>query len=352
MLFPRDGVYAQPFDASTAQLSGQPVRIVTDSIDPTTLSVSTTGVIVYARPTPTATQLVWVNRTGDRLSTIGPVMQAQDPQISLDGKHLAVTLKADGSRIWLIETARGVPSRWTTKDHANNNPVFSPDGKSIVYNSVEGSVFDLYEGPTAGMGQHRLLLKSKFNKIPSDWSEDGRYILYSERTDKGNRNLWGLPLAKASEPIRLSENEFDEWQAQFSPDGKWIALVSNRSGENEVYVQRFPKGTAQHRISANGGTQPRWGHDGAELFYIASDQQLMSVEVRLPPRNLDSDLEVGKSAPLFQVRAVPSVYDQNQQQYDVTAHSQRFLLNAPVEQSGKPITVILNWTVALKRAQR
>ena len=145
------------------------------------------------------------------------------------------------------------------------------------------------------------------------------------------------------QPRKYITSDFSEVQGKLSPDGKWMAYVSNESGTYEVYVQPFPVLGQKVRVSKGGGTHPHWRRDGKELFYHASDSQLMAVAVKG-----ENHFEVGVATALFDVGDFGgglSLYP-----YDVTADGQRFLLLKPVEQtSSQAITVVLNWTAGLKR---
>jgi hypothetical protein len=157
--------------------------------------------------------------------------------------------------------------------------------------------------------------------------------------------LWLLPLAGDHRPTPFLQTPFIKTQAQISPDGRWIAYTSNESGTDEVYIQSFPKAGNKRQASTNGGVQPRWRKDGQELFYLASDQRLMAVRVKL-----DAAFEAHAPVPLFRTRLIP----QGSQSlglptaYDVSPDGQRFVVTIPPEDLGPPITVVLNWIAALK----
>jgi Tol biopolymer transport system component len=150
-----------------------------------------------------------------------------------------------------------------------------------------------------------------------------------------------LPLFGDRQPFPFLHGEFNESQGQFSPDGKWMAYVSDESGESQIYVQSFPKPTGKWQISANGGSQPRWRRDGKELFYVAPDRKLIAVTVKTGPT-----FEAEAPRVLFET-TLPAVAPR--QTYAVSADGQRFLLNAPVDTESPPMTIVLNWTGLLKR---
>jgi len=157
---------------------------------------------------------------------------------------------------------------------------------------------------------------------------------------KGNWDIWAIPMQGDGKPVPVLQEEFDERDAQFSPDGRWIAYESNRSGDYEIYLHPFPGPGPSTRVSNAGGAQPRWRQDGTELFYVAPDSRLMAVSVELPASGLD--LSVGTPRPLFSMRVTSTVQGGVTHEYDVSADGQRFLVNAIVEQPTAPISLILN----------
>ena len=154
-----------------------------------------------------------------------------------------------------------------------------------------------------------------------------------------------LPLTGGRTPTLVAGAEFVEGDGRLSPNGRWLAYTSNESGSWDVYVQAFPSLDRKWRISPDGGSRPTWRRDGKELFYIGPDQKLMTA-----PVTGDSQFVAGTPTPLFQVRMIPFPPTQSRQQYAVTAHGDRFLVNTVVEPAApSPITVVLNWTAGLKK---
>jgi Tol biopolymer transport system component len=236
----------------------------------------------------------------------------------------------------------GIPSRFTTDPAPDTNPLWSPDGGRIVFSSSREGVRNLYQKNASGGGTEEVLLKSSEEKVADDWSADGGLILYETANPKTIWDLWVLPMSGDRQPVPFLQTKFNEQQAQFSPDGKWIAYTSDESGAPEVYVRTFPDSGARWRVSVSGGAQARWRRDGRELFYIAADRKLMVVDIK---RGATFEASVPKT--LFGTRVLSLTDFRNQ--YAVTADGQRFLINSTTDETGTiPISVEVNWTADLK----
>jgi len=190
--------------------------------------------------------------------------------------------------------------------------------------------------------QRQLLPESNVSE-PTDWSPDGRHLLYS--TSTSNVQLWLLPLSiagDANKPFRLIDSPADVMHGNFSPDAHLIAYCSNESGRWEVYVQTFPLSDRKWQVSTDGGYQPRWRADGREIYYLTKDRKLMAVPV-------NAGLSFGVPKPLFQTQ-VPSGINSLNMHYVPSRDGRRFLVNTQIgEPAPNPITVVLNWTAALKK---
>ncbi len=175
--------------------------------------------------------------------------------MSPDGRYVALYRTVNGNQdVWLLETARGVLNRLTSDLALESFPVWSPDGHSIVFNSTRNGVFDLYRKAIDGSGGEDLVLATPFPKGPTDWSRDGRLLLFRSPDPKTGFDIWAVPLEGDRKPFPVVQTNFDERDGQFSPDGKWIAYQSNESGQYEIYVQPFPGPGGKTRISRNGGS--------------------------------------------------------------------------------------------------
>jgi serine/threonine protein kinase/Tol biopolymer transport system component len=297
-------------------------------------SSSSNGSIAY-RASAGETQLVWLDRTGRAMGTLGPADDSQllVSHLSHDGRSVAVTRTIAGNtNVWLLDSERGVPRRLTFGVN-DTSIVFSPDGSRIAHQAEgnrEGTV--VWERRADGTGGETVLLQEaddyEFDH-PRDWSSDGRYILYAVSTTT-TLDLRALPLFGDRRPIDIARTPFNETAGRFSPDGRWVAYQSDETGRAEIHVQPFPGPGPKFQVSVAGGTLPRWRRDGRELFYIAPDRKLMSVPVT---PSLDT-LATGAPRALFTISTTSF--------YEPSPDGQRFLMTAVVSEVS-PITVIMNW---------
>ncbi len=219
---------------------------------------------------------------------------------------------------------------------------WSPDGQRIVFFSSRAGQYDLYRKDAGGAGQDEQLLASRLSKFPTDWSRDGRFLLYTESGSKNGFDLWTLtgPGGRDPKPVPFLQTPFDETQGQFSPDGLWIAYASDESGRYEVYVRPFPPGAGKWKISIRGGQCPRWRHDGKELFYLSPERKLMAAPVKAS----QPSFEAAAPQELFDTR-IPSFNPGfNQFPYAVSADGKRFLVHTSLGDAAEtPLTVVVNW---------
>jgi Tol biopolymer transport system component len=268
------------------------------------------------------------------------------PSLSPDGQRVAGYRgnPDDGNvDIWLMDVARGVFSRFTTDVSDDVGPIWSPNGDRIVFASNRKGTHDLYVKSVTAGGNEELLLETAQEKFPTDWSPDGRFVLFNAWDPARSGDIWAVPSDGRGKPLPVVHTVFQEERGQFSPDGRWIAYHSDESGRDEVYVQPFPGPGNKWPISATGGSQVRWRRDGRELFYIARDRRLMAVSFRALSK-ADAP-EVGTPVPLFAPPLGGAVQQGDfRHQYVVSADGERFLVATVTEGADAPITVILNWT--------
>jgi Tol biopolymer transport system component len=307
--------------------------------------------LVYRAGQSGGRQLTWYDRTGKSLGPVGAPGSYGTLSLSPDGKRVAFD-RTDSSPVnvdvWVHDLAQGATNRFTFDPARDEQPVWSPDGSQIVWSSQRDGASNLYQKPSNLAGVETALLKSAEQKIPQDWSRDGRFLLYTVTHADANSDLWVLPLEGERNPIPLLTTKFNEGQGRFSPDGRYIAYVSNESGTYEVYVRPFSadgKVGGQQMISQGGGGQPQWRHDGKELFYITTDSKLVAVPVSTAP----TFQRTGAPVALFTVPILGISFAYGQR-WAAMPDGQKFLINSVrPEAASEPITVILNWMELLKK---
>jgi eukaryotic-like serine/threonine-protein kinase len=346
LLIASDTLTAQPFDASALTVRGASVPI-TEAAD---FSVSDTGLLLF-RKTSTNTlnkQLTWFDRTGKPLGQLGAPANYANVELSPDGDRVAVDLITDNNRdIWMIDIARAVPSRMTFDPAPDWTPVWSHDGTRIAFASGRKGTH-IYQKPSTGVGNDELVFNSDSSEIPVSWSPDGRYMVFSRlKTGAGpaGADTWVMTMTGERKITPFVESPFDKAQARISPDGRWIAYTTNDSGMYQIVVQSFPDPNGgKWQITAQGGIEPKWRHDGRELYYLALDGKLMSVPIKA-----DRTFTAGAPMALFET---PLTVSRGQfprdRRYDVAADG-RFLIAAPVSTGSAPLTAIVNWFSGLEK---
>jgi serine/threonine protein kinase len=355
VLFARDeNLMAQAFDPNKLALTGEPSLVaegvwVANGYGHGVFSAGANQALVFVNAAIANTQLAWFDRHGQPLGTLGAPGRYSDslPQISPSGESVAVARGPYFAQdIWLLDSHRATETRLTFNPAGNRVPVWSSDGSRLVFLSPrKDGRMRMYAKSANGEGSEELLVDTP-NVDQLDMSPDGRFVVYMTTSADGHFELWVLPLFGDRRPFPFLRESFNVGQAQVSPDGNWVAYVSNETARDEVYLQRFPMGGGKRQVSMDGGAQPRWRKQGGELYYLAPDKALMAVTV-----THGASLELGRPARLFQTRldfqGLQGPFFM--QAYDVSSDGQRFLLNAPPEQSPPPITVLLNWTARLRR---
>jgi Tol biopolymer transport system component len=358
LLFIKQGtLVAQPFDAARLTLTGEIIQVAEQvAVNPTTssgaFSASANGVVAFRTGLATPTQLTWVDRAGRSLGSLGQPGSYRNPALSPDGSRLAVEMIEPAGRtsdVWLLELARGVASRFTFDPADDIYPVWSPDGARIAFGSSRnGGAFNMYQKLSNGAGGDEVLLNADgVETAPYDWSRNGSIVFRHNASGVFSLGLMASPGDRKVTIFQAGASGVNKVQGQVSPDGRWLAYASNESGRYEVFVQSFLNAGGRWQISKDGAVHPRWRGDSKELFYYAPDSRLMAVPIKA-----DTAIVAGAAVPLFAARMLggPGVSLGLKQQYDVTRDGQRFLLNSLTEESApSPITVVVNWTSALKK---
>ncbi len=355
LLFLREGtLMAQPFSEAKGVLSGEPTPIAEDvgndiGYSLGFFSASQTGTLVLGSGAGISNrQLVWYDRSGKRLKSIGHPGSLFDFALSPDENRVAfrrVDLQAGNHDLWILDLVRSTESRFTFTSGLDDDPVWAPDGKSLLFDSNPDGISNLHRKVATGAGSPELLYKCSDGCFAYDWSSDGRYILF-DREQAGTAfnnapQLWILPLSGERKPFPFVEGGLGNVNAKFSPDTKWIVYSSNESGKWEVYVQTFPATQGKWQVSTSGGSSPMWSKDGKEIFYVAPNRQLMAVGVKA----VGNSLEQGIPKQLFEVD-VDRYTAPNR--YAVTRDGKRILVNVTAELVNiLPLNVVLNWTEGL-----
>ena len=344
---------AQAFDTERLALGGEPVKLADDLAYSRTIgnggfSVSETGLLAYYSGV-TLSDLKSFDRSG-RSSASGWLGQpfASNVRFSPDGEQVVVDLedaRAGASDIWTFDLSRQVPTRFTTDPASDTNPIWSPDGRRIAFSSDRGGSPDLFSKATDGFGSEEQIFTQRGPQLASDWSPDGKYLVFEDNSRETGRDLWLLLLEGERTAKPLIRTRFDEWGARFSPDGEWVAFVSNETGSSEVYVAALRGAGERKRISTAGGIAPRWRRDGRELFYVASaSNSIVAVAVQTRPA-----FTAGHPVVLFSIRTPSSRRGAREIPYDVSPDGQRFLINTPPEQPPRTgISLVVNWTAVMR----
>jgi serine/threonine protein kinase len=344
---PVSRVMAQAFNPTTFEPDGRPVVVTDDNIDfqwyfGDPKASASANVLIYTTGKLTTSQLTWFSRAGRPLGTVGDPGVYYDPIISPDGMTLAVE-RADtargGTDLWTIDLARNAPSRVTTAPGFASVAMWTADGRRIVYGADPGPGPKMWIKNANGTGTEEALLPHR--AYPMDVSRDGKFLLFLVVGGTTQRDIWIYDFDhKTSSP--LLDSPFDETTAKFSPDGKWIAYVSDEAQKPEVYLRSFPDGATKLRVSAGGGDEPEWRRDGKELFYLAPDTTLMAVEIRQDGKTL----ALGNVQPLFVTNVERARVIRNN--YTASLDGQRFLVMSPiVHPSASPLVGMLNWAAGL-----
>ncbi len=301
------------------------------------VSASRDGAVVYQSLSPSATQPTWFNRAGERIGAASDEGSYGDFNLASDERRLALTSKTpDGqSGVWQLDLQRAVLSYFAV-DSPAAAPIWSPDGETIIFAKHFQGAFRLFRKPSAGGSEEPVLATDHSRmplggkQIPSDWSTDGRLILFEEDGD-----ICMLSLGKGTEPRVLVRGPAHETQGRLSPDLKWVAFSSDASGRREVYIAWLSNPERRWQVSAQGGRDPLWRIDGREMFYVADDGTLMAVALRSRGETFEAAVPV----PLFKLRVDPL----SSRAFAATHDGQRFLVNHLVQPPVPRTTIIFNW---------
>ena len=331
---------AQPFDAGSLKLKGDPFPIVDDvaagggTSSNADFSTSRSTLIFRGGAAGGLTQVLVLDREGREVQAIGEPMNVYNISLSPDGRRVATSRGANVD-LWITDIARGVSSRFTFDPALDITPVWSPDGSKIAFNSDRGGRDAIYIKDSDGVQAESLLAGSAERIGIGDWSRDGRYLaVIAGGTEAG---IYVIDLQGDKKPRPVVVGPFVETDPRFSPDGRWLLYSNDESGRREVYVQSVQAGSGKWQVSTDGGRDPRWSRDGKEIYFIASNNRLMAVDVTSVPT-----ISLGSPHVLFRsVSWDPDRYGGN---YDVSADRQRFYVRRTRGMAELPATtVVVNW---------
>jgi dipeptidyl aminopeptidase/acylaminoacyl peptidase len=338
----QDTVMAQRFDPRSVQLIGPVVALpgtggvaFDAAAQRASVSVSNDGTLLYSSG-GSRYQLRWFGRDGTPRGTVGTIDQYIGLRLSPDGREVIVTIRdAEGNGdLWRIDLASGARSRVTFE--GGWWAVWSPDSQQVAFTALNRRTV-LQAVNVRGGGELQNLSTSDHQMFPSDWSFDGKYVVYATNSD-----VWLLPMRGARKAEPLLHTSFFEYHAQFSPDGRWLTFTSNENGHDDVSVQSFPDAAPRRIISSAGGAYPRWGPRGEELFYQAPDGHLMTIPIRLA----GSSVELGTPSVVMRLVNPAGVHPYS---YDVAADGRILALTpASGDVQDRTLTVLMNWQAALE----
>ena len=347
-----DQLMAQPFDPAKGTLSGEPHNVAKGVMNDSgtwhmDASASNDGLLVFGSGASGQLQLVWMDRSSKEISTIADKLnQLLGAVLSPQGDRIALSIGGGQIDIWVLDLARGVRTRLTFGPISNLSPIWSPDGKWIVYTSVRSGHFDFCRKPSDGSGAEEILLTDDHQIAATDWSRDGKYLLYSRCSLDSHCEIWDLPLEGEHKPSLVLEAvrpsaaaSYLSAAGKFSPDGHWLAYTSGESGTLQVYVVSFGSGQGKWQVSANGGGQPLWSKDGKELYYMDATYNLFAV----PVTSAGGALQFGAAQKLVTNWSAPQVF------YDVSPGGKKFLLDRVAQQVSQSVTVVTDFTAELKK---
>jgi Tol biopolymer transport system component len=344
LLFTRGGVlFAVPFDAERLEVSGSPVAVVegirTETQGAAQIAVSQEGTLVYVEGAPGwQVSPVWVGRDG-KSTSLGASKQVYGTfALSPDGRRLVFEVAAATTDLWVYEIARGTFTR-LTQENNNSSPVWSPDSRQIAYTTTWDGAPAVLSRPADGSGMVTRIWSGKLKCAPYSWAPDGKSIAVGCIANEADDGIYILDVNGTSEPQLFLSTPFAEWGPRFSPDGRWLAYISDSSGQYEVYVRPYPGPGSQWQISTGGGEEPVWSRDGRELFY-RNGSKWMSVAVMTTTEFSASTPKMVFEGPYVNVPGIS---------YDVARDGRFVALAGSPEVPMRHVNVVLNWLDDLRR---
>lgn len=364
LVFFRAGVLlAVAFDPVKLEVKGSPVPVLENVMENSRvgsgqLGISRDGTLVYIQGGTSMGdhELVFVDRTGAARVLTAKRRAYEDFTLSPDGKMIAATIEGPVTDTWIHDIARDAETRFTFGVE-HRDPIWSHDGKRVVYDGYKDGKWSLFLKPVDGSGPEELLMASQYPIGALGWTPDGRFFLYNQYSPATGNDILMFPMEGDRKPRPLLQTAFSEQWASLSPDGRWIAYTSDESGQNEAYVIPFPGNSAgaggKWRISTDGAEHPQWAPNGRELYYytgvsaesssfVAYGQRLKMFAV---PIETKSGFQAGKPHLLFEGPYFQSFHD-----FAPTPDGRGFILIREIQSQSAPteLGIVLNWFEQLK----
>lgn len=353
LLFVRgEELFAQPFDSKALALTGEPRQLATGvsyirAYDGAEISASAAGTVVFGPEYAPFSRLVWLDRSGAEVGGVGQPGYLRSPRISPDGSRIAYMRfdpRTNDGDMWLYDLRRNSDARLTYQPMWYAPVVWSPKGDQLAYTGNRKGSWSIFVRDL-GSDKERELPKpgetASYSR-PTSWSPDGQYIAYQNSDPKRAWDMWIVP-TDGGKPFPFVATEFSETDGEFSPDGKWLAYVSDEGGAPDVYIRSFPGAGAKVRISNSGGGRPKWRQDGKELLYVDRDDNVMSVDLSGGPERASAPRKLFRLTNLVgDVLASTAL--------DFSTDGNRFLVQESVKSDYIPrVEVIVNWPEELKK---
>ncbi|MGO9647983.1 MAG: protein kinase domain-containing protein [Terriglobales bacterium] len=338
-------LFAQRFDTKKFELSGEATPILTDirylsRIARAVFASSGRGLLAAQQGSDTGvSQMLWFDRKGRQVGVTSKPGEYGNVSLAPNGKSVAADVMDPDSQntdVWTYDLATESGKRLTFDPAIDSSPVWSPDSSRIVFCSDRAQRFNLYLKDATGAQEETMIPHEGPDRYPTDWSHDGKYVLYERGTD-----LWFVTFPSLSSSLFLKGLSTPR-AGHFSPDGKWVAYASNESGRWEVYVTSFPEAHGKWQVSNAGGEQPRWRSDGKEFYYLAPDGKIMAT-----PVTVGANFDAGTPVALFQANPRELVATSEQSSYDVSKGGEKFLINTQLKTAMTPMSIVMDWTAKL-----
>lgn len=349
LLFARSGqLMAQPFDPDSGTLSGEPQPLASGIVDDIStwhmdVTASNNGLLIFGSGGTADWKLVWMDRNGKQIGTVADKLtNLQAASISPQGDRVVLQTDTGTNDVWILDLARGMRTRITFGQVSATFPVWSPDGKWVTYNTSRNGQAQLNRKRADGSGAEELLLNDLEPVVPTDWTRDGKYLIYSRGTVGNNLEIWALPLQGERKPFLLVPRPANSFasQGRLSPNGRWLAYASAESGTAQVYVVPFQGGQGKWQVSTTEGAQPKWSRDGKELYFQNNvSRELFAVSVQ----------ETGGALTFGSAKTIATAPATQQFVYDVSPDGKKILLNVVSQQVNQSVTVITNFPAGLKK---